>query len=43
MSRQARRVMPLACLLLGGKDAYPEVYAKVFGRAPKMVPPAILK
>ncbi len=43
MSRLARRAMPLSCLLLGGKDAYPEVYAKVFGRAPKMVPPAILK
>jgi flavin-dependent thymidylate synthase len=43
MSRLARRAMPLSCLLLGGKDAYPAVYAKVFGRAPKMVPPAILK
>lgn len=43
MSRLAEREMPLACLLLGGKDAYPGVYAKVFGRAPKMVPPALLK
>jgi hypothetical protein len=43
MSRLARRAMPLACLMLGGKDAYPEVYARVFGRRPKMAPPAVLK
>jgi len=43
MSRLARKVMPLASLLLGGKDAYPDVYARVFGRRPKTVPPRILK
>jgi len=43
MSRQAAKAMPLACLLVGGKDAYPGIYAKVFGRPPKMVPPRILK
>jgi len=43
MSRLARKAMPLACLLLGGKDAYPEVYRRIFGRPPKMTPPAILK
>ena len=43
MSRLAKKVMPLACLLLGGKDAYPELYAKVFGRAPKMAPPRIFQ
>ena len=43
MSRQAKRTMPLACLMLGGKDAYPEVYAKVFGRRPKMTPPKIFQ
>jgi flavin-dependent thymidylate synthase len=43
MSRQAVKAMPLACLLLGGKDAYPEAYARVFGRPPKAVPPKILK
>jgi flavin-dependent thymidylate synthase len=41
MARQAKRTLPLACLLLGGKDAYPDVYAKVFGRRPKMTPPRI--
>lgn len=39
MSRLAKKAMPLACLVLGGKDAYPEVHAKVFGRPPKMSPP----
>lgn len=43
MSRLASRVMPLSCLLLGGKDAYPGVYAQVFGRSPKMAPPKIFK
>ena len=43
MSRLARKAMPLSCLLLGGKDAYPEIYRRVFGRRPKMVPPAVLK
>ena len=43
MSRLAKRAMPLACLMLGGKDAYPDIYAKVFGRPPKMAPPKVIK
>jgi len=43
MSRQAKKAMPLACLMLGGKDAYPEIYARVFGRPPKMSPPKIFQ
>ncbi|MGD1009664.1 MAG: FAD-dependent thymidylate synthase [Candidatus Aminicenantales bacterium] len=43
MSRLAARVMPLACLLIGGKDAYPGLYARVFGSPPKMVPPRIFE
>jgi len=39
MSALAKKAMPLACLLLGGKDSYPEIYKKVFGRNPKIVPP----
>ncbi len=39
MTRLAKKRMPLACLLLGGKDAYPEIYKKVFGRPPQMKPP----
>ena len=43
MSRLAGKVMPLSCLLLGGKDAYPGVYASVFGRPPRTAPPKIFK
>ena len=43
MARLAAKVMPLSCLLLGGKDAYPEICAGIFGRAPKMAPPKIFK
>jgi flavin-dependent thymidylate synthase len=43
MSRQAKKALPLSCLLLGGKDAYPDIYRKVFGSAPKMDPPKILR
>jgi len=41
MTRLAKKVMPLACLFLGGKDAYPDIYARVFGRRPRMLPPRI--
>jgi len=43
MSRLAKKAMPLTCLMLGGKDAYPEIYARVFGRPPKMSPPKIFQ
>jgi flavin-dependent thymidylate synthase len=43
MSRLARKVMPLSCLLLGGKDAYPDIYARVFGRSPRIKPPEIFR
>jgi len=43
MSRLAKKVLPLTCLMLGGKDAYPETYAKVFGRPPKISPPKIFQ
>ncbi len=39
MSMLAKEVMPLACLLIGGKDSYPEVYEDVFGKSPKSLPP----
>lgn len=39
MSELASEVMPLTCLLLGGKDAYPSLYKRLFGRAPKFFPP----
>jgi flavin-dependent thymidylate synthase len=43
MSALAKKVMPLTCLMLGGKDAYPEIYRRVFGRTPRMIPPAMPK
>lgn len=43
MSRLARKAMPLTCLMLGGKDAYPETYRKAFGRPPAKIPPPLLK
>lgn len=39
ISRLAKKAMPLTCLLLGGKDAYPETYENLFGRPPKFFPP----
>ncbi len=39
MSRLAKEAMPLTHMLLGGKDAYPEVYEKVYGKLPKLLPP----
>ena len=41
MSRLAREVMPLTCLLVGGKDSYPELYQNVFGKPPKLFPPEL--
>jgi flavin-dependent thymidylate synthase len=43
LSSLARKAMPLTCLMLGGKDAYPGTYRKVLGRPPAMTPPPILK
>ena len=43
MSNLAREVMPLSTILLGGKDKYPALYTKVFGRPPKFSPPETLK
>jgi len=43
MSDLARKVMPLSSRLLGSKDQYPRLYAKVFGRPPKFSPPPYLK
>jgi hypothetical protein len=35
MSELAKNVMPKACLMLGGKDVYPETYKKIFKKVPK--------
>ncbi len=39
MSGLAKKVMPLTCLLVGGKDSYPELYEDIFGKPPKLSPP----
>jgi len=41
MSELAAEVMPLTCLLLGGKDVYPDIYRHLFGRNPKLFPPLL--
>ncbi len=41
MSDLAKKVMPLTCLLIGGKDIYPEIYQNVFGSPPKLKPPEL--
>ena len=41
MSDLAKKVMPLTCLLIGGKDAYPEIYQNIFGCPPKLKPPEL--
>lgn len=41
MSALARKTFPFSARLLGGKDAYPELYRKLFGRPPKMQPPGL--
>jgi thymidylate synthase ThyX len=36
MSRLAKKVMPVSTLLLAGKEDYPRVYYKLFGRKPRI-------
>jgi flavin-dependent thymidylate synthase len=38
MSELAKGVMPLTLLTIGGKDAYPGIYEKLFGKKPKTLP-----
>lgn len=38
MSALAKKAMPLTMLTIGGKDSYPEIYEKAFGKKPKMMP-----
>jgi flavin-dependent thymidylate synthase len=36
MSSAAKKIMPLTCALIGGKDKYNEIYQNVFGELPKV-------
>lgn len=37
----AKKVMPLTLLLIGGKDHYPELYKKLFGKYPRVIKPIL--
>ncbi|MBN3033917.1 MAG: FAD-dependent thymidylate synthase [Candidatus Saganbacteria bacterium] len=39
MVKLAKSVMPLTMLLAGGKDVYPEIYRRIYGVLPKVMPP----
>lgn len=39
MSDQAKKIMPLLLMLIGGKHEYHQIYEKVFGRPPKQKAP----
>ncbi|MFA6432049.1 MAG: FAD-dependent thymidylate synthase [Candidatus Margulisiibacteriota bacterium] len=39
MSAAAKKTIPLAMLLIGGKDSYADLYEKIFGAKPKILPP----
>lgn len=39
MKEEAEKVLPLTFLLIGGKDSYPAIYRKIFGKEPKFFPP----
>lgn len=41
MSRLAKEVMSLTCLLIGGKDSYSEIYEDIFGKPPQLSPPEL--
>lgn len=41
MSRLAKEVMSLTCLLMGGKDSYSEIYEDIFGKPPQLSPPEL--
>jgi hypothetical protein len=38
MSALAKKAMPLTMFFIGGKDSYPAIYEKQFGKKPKVMP-----
>ncbi|MBU1863286.1 MAG: FAD-dependent thymidylate synthase [Candidatus Omnitrophica bacterium] len=36
MTQEARKVMPFSCMLIGGKDTFPNVYENVYGVLPQI-------
>jgi hypothetical protein len=43
MTAQARKEMPLSFMMAGGKDRYPRIYEKIFGKSPARLPPDLKK
>jgi len=43
ITRLAKKAMPLSFLLVGGKDAFPEIYRRLFGAEPATKPPELFK
>jgi flavin-dependent thymidylate synthase len=43
MTDLAKKVMPVSCLLLGGKDKFPAIYKKLFGKPPRFSPPTAIQ
>jgi flavin-dependent thymidylate synthase len=43
MTALARKEMPLSFMMAGGKDGYPRIYEKIFGKSPAARPPEIKK
>ena len=41
MAEKAKKVMPLTFALIGGKDKYSQIYAKLYGKLPKVVQVAL--
>ena len=41
MAEKAKEVMPLTFALIGGKDKYSQIYAKLYGKLPKVVQVAL--
>ena len=37
MTAQAKKIMPLSMLFIGGKDKYPDIYEAQFGKKPNVV------
>lgn len=39
MRKLAEKVMPLSCILIGGKNVFPDIYKKIYNQVPKLMPP----
>ena len=42
MTGEAKKIMPLVCLLIGGKNDFSKIYEEVFGKKPTLFPPPVI-